>query len=388
MEENMAMIDAALARDIVERTMKIIPFNVNVMDGRGVIIASGSAARIGELHPGAQLALARHATVEMDARTAPHPHGAKPGINLLLTVRGDICGVVGLTGDPDQVRQFGELVRVTAEMILEQAQLIGELQREKRYREEFVFQLVCASGVSEAGMMAWAARLAVDLRVPRAMFVLHVQEVGDRVERVLTGLQTVQSALAAHWPQLLTAVISPGELAMLETFTAGGSPQARAAAARKRLLELNGVVRQAFGLPATLSMGIALPGLDGAAASYESARQTARVGRLRTPDADLFSYFDLSMPVLLSSLKSGWQAEQLRQPLVKLKAFDRKSGTLMKTVAQWFKHHNHALPTAKAMRIHRNTLDYRLQKIGELTGLDLASADDRFLLYVALQLNE
>jgi carbohydrate diacid regulator len=42
--------------------------------------------------------------------------------------------------------------------------------------------------------------------------------------------------------------------------------------------------------------------------------------------------------------------------------------------------------TAKALHIHRNTLDYRLQKIAELTGLDLGATDDRLLLYVALQL--
>ncbi|WP_294359557.1 helix-turn-helix domain-containing protein [Propionivibrio sp.] len=36
--------------------------------------------------------------------------------------------------------------------------------------------------------------------------------------------------------------------------------------------------------------------------------------------------------------------------------------------------------------MHRNTLDYRLRQISELTGLDLANTDDRLLLYVALQL--
>lgn len=138
----MSTIEARLAQDIVDRTMRIIPFNVNVMDGRGIILGSGETSRIGELHSGALLALAQNRTVEIDAATSRTLRGVKPGVNIPLTVRGQICGVVGLTGEPDTVRQFGELVRVTAEMILEQAQLIGELQREKRYREEFVFQLI------------------------------------------------------------------------------------------------------------------------------------------------------------------------------------------------------------------------------------------------------
>jgi carbohydrate diacid regulator len=384
----MVTIAAALAQEIVVRTMKIIPFSVNVMDGRGQIIASGSPERVGDLHPGAQLALARRATVEIDQAATARLAGTRAGINLPLTVRGEICGVVGLTGDPERVRQFGELVRVTAEMILEQAQLIGELQREKRYREEFVAQLVYRTGISDVSMQAWAARLGVDLRLPRAMFVLEVPDVSHRLDLVLSQLQHAQSELAARWPELLTAMISPGELVMLEPFAPAGTQMSRSQQARQRLEELGRVARQALKFPSTLSMGVALPGLDGAAASYESARQVRRVGRLRTPEQQLFSYFELSLPVLLSGLESGWQGEQLRQTLFKLKAYDRKAGTLMKTLAAWFRHNNHAIETAKAMHIHRNTLDYRLQKIGELTGLELADTDDRLLLYVALQLSE
>ena len=54
----MSTIEARLAQDIVDRTMRIIPFNVNVMDGRGIILGSGETSRIGELHSGALLALA------------------------------------------------------------------------------------------------------------------------------------------------------------------------------------------------------------------------------------------------------------------------------------------------------------------------------------------
>lgn len=223
--------------------MKIIPFNVNVMDARGIIIGSGNPERVGSLHPGAQLALAKQDAVEIDSVATPSLPGARAGINLPLSVRGAIWGVVGITGNPDEVRQFGELVRLTAEMILEQALLIGELQHEKRYREEFVFQLANKSGISEASMQAWAARLKVDLRQPGAFFVLQLANDTPRPDLAMLELQGVQAELAAHWPELLTAVISPGELAMFETFDTSGSPSIRAMRARKRLEELNAAAR-------------------------------------------------------------------------------------------------------------------------------------------------
>jgi len=95
----MMTLDHRLAQEIVTRTMKIIPFNVNVMDAHGTIIGSGEYARIGEQHAGAQLAIAQGRTVEVDSESVRYLVGARPGVNLLLTVRGQICGVVGLTGE-------------------------------------------------------------------------------------------------------------------------------------------------------------------------------------------------------------------------------------------------------------------------------------------------
>ena len=62
----MINIEARLAQEIVEKTMKIIPYDINVMDSHGFILASGDPARIGELHAGARLALVQAQAVEID----------------------------------------------------------------------------------------------------------------------------------------------------------------------------------------------------------------------------------------------------------------------------------------------------------------------------------
>ncbi len=382
----MSTIEARLAQDIVDRTMRIIPFNVNVMDGRGIILGSGETSRIGELHSGALLALAQNRTVEIDAATSRTLRGVKPGVNIPLTVRGQICGVVGLTGEPDTVRQFGELVRVTAEMILEQAQLIGELQREKRYREEFVFQLIHHGATPIADLEAWAVRLGVNFQRPRAVVVLELTDPELRPDQALSELQHCQQQLATSRPDVLTAAISPRELVILESFATLAQRAPSATQARQRLQGYEAEVGEVLTTPATMAIGVALDGIEGVALSYQSARKTLRVGRSRKPQQSTFSYYDLSLPVLLSGLGSGWQAEQLRQPLLRINAVDKRSGSLRRTLDAWFAHNGHPLATAKALHIHRNTLDYRLRQISELSGLDLANTDDRLLLYVALQL--
>ena len=111
------------------------------------------------------------------------------------------------------------------------------------------------------------------------------------------------------------------------------------------------------------------------------------VGKQRMPESRCYFYQDLMLPVLLDSLRGDWQANELARPLARLKAMDN-NGLLRRTLAAWFRHNVQPLATSKALFIHRNTLEYRLNRISELTGRDLGNFDDRLLLYVALQLDE
>lgn len=390
------------AQDIVARTMRIIPFNVNVMDAHGVILASGDPARVGELHDGALLALAKRATVEVDAASSRLMHGARPGINLPLVVGGRLCGAVGLSGAPDAVRQFGELVRLTAEMILEQASLAGELQRDSRYREAFVLNLIRPDAGTRPDLDAWGRRLGVDFRRTQVVFLLELATAGAAHpglpdDDALARLQRLQLALLARRPVLLSATAGPHELVILDVFEPDAREPDRTRALERRHDALAAQVQDmaadmaaeladdAPAPPVTLTMGLASTGIGAAAVSYQSAQAAARIGRRRHPDARAHSYYGLALPVLLSGLDAGWQASELRRPLARL-GRDRGGAGLLHTLQTWFACDESAAATAAALAIHRNTLDYRLRRIEALTGLDLARSEDRLLLYVSVLL--
>ncbi len=61
-------------------------------------------------------------------------------------------------------------------------------------------------------------------------------------------------------------------------------------------MALDTILRESLGTPAVLAMGVALADIEGVALSYQSARKTSRVGRLRKPTETVFSYYDLSLP--------------------------------------------------------------------------------------------
>lgn len=79
---------------------------------------------------------------EITQQEADTLRGAKPGVNLPIFFNGEIVGVVGLTGLPEQIRNYGKLVRMAAEMIFQEMILIEEIQWDERLKEELVHQLL------------------------------------------------------------------------------------------------------------------------------------------------------------------------------------------------------------------------------------------------------
>ncbi|CAX58336.1 MULTISPECIES: CdaR family transcriptional regulator [Erwinia] len=378
-------LDARLAQDIVARTMQIIDSNVNVMDARGRIIGSGDRERIGEMHEGALLALSQARVVDIDEGVAKHLHGVRPGINLPMRIDGDIVGVIGLTGAPETLRHYGELVCMTAEMMLEQARLLHMLAQDSRLREELVLNLIRSDTLSPA-LVEWAQRLRIDLNQPRVVAVVEVDSGQLGVDSAMSELQQLQTLLTTPERDNLIAIVSLTEMVVLKpAFNAHGRYDADDH--RKRVELLQSRMTESGHLRMRIALGNFFTGPGSIARSYRTAHTTMVVGKQRMPEQRSYFYQDLVLPVLLDSLRGGWQANELSLPLAKLKSMDN-NGLLRRTLISWFSNNVQPSATAKALYIHRNTLEYRLNRISELTGLNLSNFDDRLLLYVALQLDE
>jgi carbohydrate diacid regulator len=378
-------MDERIAREIVRRTMLIVDANVNVMDADGIIIASGEADRVGDLHEGALLALMQKRVVEIDEAVTDRLHGVRPGINLPLRCDERIAGVVGLTGEPESLRERGELVRMAAEMMLEQARLTDMLGRDTRLREELVLSLV-RHDAPPAALTDWAQRLGIDLALPRVVAVLEVDSAGLTVDTAIEQFQRLQTLLTAPDRSSLVATVSLSEIVLLKPVRV--TPDGwNSTDIRQRMTALLARAQGTTPLGLRIALGHFFEGPGALARSYTTARTALRIGKQRDPGRTTFFYEELALPVLLDGLRSGWWADELRRPLEKLIA-QEGSSPLRRTLRAWFAHDMRASETAAALHIHRNTLDYRLARISELTGLDMTRLDNQLRLYLALHLQD
>jgi DNA-binding PucR family transcriptional regulator len=72
-------------------------------------------------------------------------------------------------------------------------------------------------------------------------------------------------------------------------------------------------------------------------------------------------------------------------PLTVLSAQDERAGTsYVDTLYEWLRHPGDPRAASRALRIHPNTLRYRMSKLVELAGVDLDDPDTRLALLVQL----
>jgi carbohydrate diacid regulator len=58
----------------------------------------------------------------------------------------------------------------------------------------------------------------------------------------------------------------------------------------------------------------------------------------------------------------------------------------MQTLRSWCEHSGQIQTCADALGLHRNTLRYRMDRISEITEMDLNKLDDVVVLYLGVQL--
>lgn len=142
----------------------------------------------------------------------------------------------------------------------------------------------------------------------------------------------------------------------------------------------------------TVIAGISRPvdGLNGLRDAYREARDAVSISQELDDVEQATFYGDLKLFQLLLALKER-NLTHLRDfyedTLDALVEHDnRKQSDLIRTLNGFFEANGNLAKAAQDLDVHRNTLVYRLERISELTGLDLDEADNRLILHLALKI--
>jgi purine catabolism regulator len=122
--------------------------------------------------------------------------------------------------------------------------------------------------------------------------------------------------------------------------------------------------------------------------TYDQALQAMQLGERLKLTNQFVEFSSLGIYRLLYDLEDLPRVRDFTNEIIRpLAEYDAQNrGSLVKTVEAYFDHHGNISQTAESLFVHRNTLLYRLDRIQDLTGLNLDQANMRLALHLSLKL--
>lgn len=365
-----------VAQNIVNRTMEILNYNINVMDKEGKIIGSGDPIRLLKKHGAAVEVINQKNTVEIKGKCNYADDGVKEGINLPIIINDEIIGVVGITGEIDKIRCYGELVKMTAEMIVEQSLLENELRIDERINREVIAQLI--SKKNNYDILFYKKIKIMQIKLNEFRVVVIIKSNGDQLKQLNHLTSSIKEVIEEN--DLYTTMFT-GEIVILKKINIinGKWDEEQTLHTLKIwLTKLNKIE-----IDISISIGSFYEEHKNWWKSYEEAKDALFIGEKLGFNQKIFQYKELSLYVLLSKMEPIIKETAVYNVYNKLKEKDSTS-YLQRTLNSYIRNDGNILKTSEELFIHRNTVKYRLEKIQKITGKNPYIYRDLFELSLSL----
>lgn len=343
-------INPASASAIVAEIGGILHQPVNVMDEHGVIVASTDPARVGSVHAGAVRIIERgldELVIDTDNELA----GARAGINLPIVFGRQIVGVIGLTGSRDQVELHGRIIKKMTEILLLDLDAQERARLDKRLRANFLSEWIFGDPISlDRSFAERGLRMGIDVTQPRRALAI---------------------ALPPAAPETLEHDYHGAEASVLE---AGGLFLRTASRAFCLFPDRpdSQMLALATGLQKTAPFAVGVGG--SAPEDFRSLRaaclqaEKALDACLAIPGSPPAFYDRLGVELVLDEISPAVKAEYLRRVFHGCQPDELDETTLL--LRTYYDLNGSVEKTAARLYIHKNTVQYRLRRLGELTGFD------------------
>jgi|WetSurMetagenome_2_1015567.scaffolds.fasta_scaffold00853_11 PucR family transcriptional regulator, purine catabolism regulatory protein len=140
-----------------------------------------------------------------------------------------------------------------------------------------------------------------------------------------------------------------------------------------------------LGVVISMGMGRSYIAAEGLKNSFQESEQAFMIGKRLFGEGSLSFFGDLGVYRLLLSIGIDELKSFYRESVGDLEEYDREhGGELSHTLGEILKYPTLA-ETAKALHVHRNTLLYRIQRIQEITNMNLDDGETRLTFHLALK---
>ncbi|EHI97569.1 transcriptional regulator, CdaR [Clostridium sp. DL-VIII] len=376
----MELLSKELAKRIVERTMNVVNYNINIMDENGIIIASGDKERIGTIHEGAIIALQRKSEFNVSENESKKLNGVHPGTNIVIEFQNKIVGVIGITGKPKEVLGYGKLIKMAAEMMIEQEHVMKELEWNNRMKEEMMLALIYNKPNSVILLDEYIKKFKLSYNHPMIIFIIELNFENLSAKNDLTITSKIISILEGAFKESLAAAINSNTIVLLYKCMQHNRKNEDY---EEKLKRVNLKIKNEVGISNNISTGKIYNKLLEIYKSFDIAKETLEFGKKMHPEDNVYMFESLKYAMLFFQNNAKWKVNEL-EATYKLIEVNDKNKVLRKTLKVLIEENGELNNVANRLYIHRNTLGYRLDKIYKLTNRNPRKYTDLFWLYSAI----
>lgn len=175
----MTILNSEMAQRFINKLGKYLEYNINVMNENGLIIASRDESRIGDFH---QIAYEKlHGTPDVSEVAEETKYiGTKPGVNLFIEYKNKPIGVVGVTGNPEDVKSFAGLVKLSLEAMLEHEVYMEKKRSDRSKIEQFLYALLFEDNPDYALLEKTAEDISIRKDGVYVVIIIHLHKQMDK----------------------------------------------------------------------------------------------------------------------------------------------------------------------------------------------------------------
>ncbi len=346
----MDLFTPRLAQDIIDELCETVSHDIYITDRYGRVIASNKVREIGRLNLAAMNALNSRHIFRVWVKTDTQNTGA----SIPIAYSGSIIGALSLEGDLQEISPIILLLKTSVELLINQKAILDSNVQIRRIYEQYLREWFAHRGEYDKPFIRRGLELNKDILLHRVAVVFHDRNPMEDMDSLLGDILERSDAYVSHMDGVHIALIVDN---------------AKCAVKLQRILD------QGLGE----KMGISQP-LGHAFAAISQAKRALEIGDLFFRSEPVIHYENVR---LIDETARYPCTDEMRR-VIRLLEENGRSANLIQTLFTYVYHNGNIQQTIEELFIHRNSLNYRFQRIREITGYDPEKLQELMFLYTAL----
>lgn len=375
-------LSSKTAQVIVEEISGIIGRRINMMNADGIIIATTDPARLDTFHAAAKKIIDEDLDEIVVYSNTEYP-GALQGTNIAVRFQNKPVAVIGVTGPYREVIKYGRMLKKMTEILMLDEYYKQQSDMDERIKNRFLNEWLYGDAESiNRRLEKQGQSLGFDITVPRRVFIFEPVVKEEAFDAPLNPAD-VQSCIDSAWKTVRTLIRHEKH----SVFLVSGNELICAVAdcSDKQLLSLVRTIRNSADkrLPLILAAG-----LDGRTEDYRlinSARLKAEKALktcLRSPNKEPRLYDTINMEIFSGEIPDPVKKEYISR--IFKSCSEEEISSWITVLDTLYLEEGSISRAADKLFMHKNTLQYRLNKLKKQTGYDPRSIRFSSLFYNAI----